>query len=135
MNNGGMVPPETLADGRKRALSYLAAQIHGDLSAEGNMLGPPFGCEIGHPNVKEISEASAARRVKQPSSSRTFDETFCAMYMATSLGILRQSNAAFFCRIATRVSRSGAAISAIRPDSKRLRRRSSSPGISRGTLS
>jgi len=34
-----------------------------------------------------------------------------------------------------RVSKSGAAMSAIRPDSKRLRRRSSSPGISRGTLS
>src|SRR5208282_3633162 len=38
-----------------------------------------------------LSEASAASRVRHPSSSRTFDETLCAIYIATSGAIRDQS--------------------------------------------
>ena len=44
-----------------------------------------------------FSEAKAASRVRQPSSSRTLEETLCATYSATSGASCRFSKAAFFC--------------------------------------
>ena len=61
-----------------------------------------------------------------------FVRTEPAMKSATSLGISIFSAAAFLRRIATFISRSGGWMSAIRPHSKRERRRSSSVGISLG---
>ena len=63
------------------------------------------------------------------------DLTVPAMNMATSLGTSTFSAAAFLRMIATFISRSGGWMSAIRPHSKRERRRSSSVGISLGSAS
>ena len=68
-------------------------------------------------------------RIKEPSSSRTFDLMPPAMYSATSSGSGIASAPAFFFRMAILVSRSGGWMSAISPHSKRERRRSSSAGI------
>ena len=72
------------------------------------------------------------RRMRLPSSSRMFVFTLLAMKRATFSGSSTRSASAFFRRMATLVSMSGAWMSAIRPHSKRLCRRSSMVGIWRG---
>ena len=57
---------------------------------------------------------------------------FVAMYSSTSSGTDIRSWIAFLRRIAMRVSRSGGCTSVSRPDSKRVRIRSSKPDSSRG---
>ncbi len=58
-----------------------------------------------------------------------------AIRYATSSSRCTRSTAAFFLRIATRVSKSGGWMSAIRPHSNRERRRSSISGMSFGEQS
>ena len=70
--------------------------------------------------------ANAVTRISAPSSSRMFDWIFDAMNSSTSGGAFSRSCAAFFRRIAIRVSRSGGWTSVIRPHSNRVRSRSSS---------
>ena len=72
------------------------------------------------------------RRMRLPSSSRMFVRTLLAMKRATFSGISTRSASAFLRRMATLVSMSGAWMSAMRPHSKRLCRRSSRVGIWRG---
>ena len=72
------------------------------------------------------------RRMSDPSSSRMFERMRLEMNSATSSGSLTFSASAFLLRMATLVSRSGGWMSAIRPHSKRERRRSSRVGMSRG---
>ena len=73
--------------------------------------------------------------MRAPSSSRIEFETREAMNSSTSSGAYIRSWAAFFCRIAMRVSRSGGWMSASRPHSKRVRIRSSSVASCRGERS
>ena len=82
-----------------------------------------------------VKEAWAARRTREPSNSRMLDLTCLAMNRETSSGSRTPCACAFLRRIAALVSRSGGWMSAMRPHSKRERRRSSSVGISRGTRS
>ena len=70
--------------------------------------------------------AYATIRLSAPSSSRMLLTTFRAMNSSTSEPIGTPWSSALARRIAMRVSRSGAVRSAMRPHSKRLRRRSSS---------
>ena len=79
-----------------------------------------------------VSEEYAKKRVSAPSSSRTLERMLRAMNSATSSGSLTRSISAFFWRMAIFVSRSGGWISAMRPYSKRERRRSSMEEISLG---
>ena len=67
-----------------------------------------------------------------PSSCLMFAVIFDAMYSTASSESSRPSCAALFLIIAMRVSKSGGWISAIRPPSKRVCRRSSSRDISIG---
>ena len=72
-------------------------------------------------------------RLSAPSSSRMLLMTLRAMNSSTSdADVARHCSSALARRMAMRVSRSGAVRSAIRPHSKRLRRRSSSVVISLG---
>ena len=70
--------------------------------------------------------ANAVTRIRAPSSSRMFVWILLAMNSSTSGGAVSRSVAAFFRRIAIRVSRSGGWTSVIRPHSNRFRSRSSS---------
>ena len=49
-----MVAAERLADSREGAVGQLAAQVHRDLAAKGNMLGALLGLQVGQPNMEEI---------------------------------------------------------------------------------
>ena len=49
-----MVASEGLAYNWEGARSKLAAQIHGDLPAERNVLGALLGFQVGQPDVEEI---------------------------------------------------------------------------------
>ena len=72
---------------------------------------------------------------REPSSSRIFDFTFCAIYSMTWSSIWYPSSSSFFRRIAIRVSKSGEEISTINPHSNLERSRSSRISISFGGLS
>ncbi len=76
--------------------------------------------------TERVRLANAVTRISAPSSSRIELEIREAMNSSTSGGASSRSWAAFFCRIAIRVSRSGGWMSASRPHSNRVRSRSSS---------
>ena len=84
---------------------------------------------------RPVRAQKAIMRVSEPSSSRMLDFTRLAMRYATSSARRTRSRAAFFLRMATRVSKSGGWMSAIRPHSNRERRRSSISGMSFGVES
>ena len=75
---------------------------------------------------ERVRLANAVTRISAPSSSRIEFAIRDAMNSSTSAGANSRSWAAFFCRIAIRVSRSGGWMSASRPHSNRVRSRSSS---------
>ena len=75
---------------------------------------------------ERVKLAKAVTRISAPSSSRIEFDTREAMNSSTSGGAYSRSWAAFFCRMAIRVSRSGGWMSASRPHSNRVRSRSSS---------
>ena len=77
-------------------------------------------------------DEKAIIRLSAPSSSRIFEITVLAIKRRTSSGTDRLSISAFLRKIAIRVSKSGLCISAIRPHSKRERKRSSKVSISLG---
>ncbi|MNT73255.1 hypothetical protein D3C72_2119360 [compost metagenome] len=70
-----------------------------------------------------------------PSSSRTLERRCLATKNATSSGTLTFSAAAFFIRMATRISSSGGSMATVSPESKREISRSSMPVISFGYVS
>ena len=51
-----MIAAEMISDSRKRAISQLAAQIHGDLPAIRDMLRALFRLQIGQLDMEEIRD-------------------------------------------------------------------------------
>src|SRR5216110_823410 len=90
---------------------------------------PSTSCARSTDMSRPVRAQKAIMRVSEPSSSRILDFTRLAMRHATSSARRTRSRAAFFLRMATRVSKSGGWMSAIRPHSKRDRKRSSISGI------
>jgi len=82
-----------------------------------------------------VKEEKAPIRIRQPSKTLILESICDARKKATSLETGIFSVSAFFFRMATFVSISGGWISAIKPHSKRDRRRSSKFGMSFGNLS
>ncbi len=69
---------------------------------------------------------------KAPSSSRTLERICFAIKNATSSEIFILFASAFLSRIATRISSSGGSMATVRPQLKRVLKRSSTPSISFG---
>ena len=51
-----MIAAEMLADGRKRAVGQLAAQVHRDLAAECDVLRALLRLQIGQPDMEKIRD-------------------------------------------------------------------------------
>src|SRR5271156_1545978 len=56
VNHRRMVAPEMLADGRKRAVGQLAAQVHRNLAAERDVLGALLRLQIRQPYMEKIRD-------------------------------------------------------------------------------